>query len=266
MQIWQSIVLGIVEGLTEFLPVSSTGHLIIANSLLGLSGDATAAFDVCIQGGAILAVVLLFRDRFRELLSITPGRISQFQSAVLTAIIPFLIAGAIFGGSIKRNLFSTNSVAVALIVGGVLLIWAARKYTKNPATEEHTLANVASLTRKQAVIIGLCQLGALWPGMSRSACTIIGGLVAGLPLKTAAEFSFIIAVPILLAASAKDGLHAITTFSSSELITLAIGFIVSFIFALLSLKVFLQLLTRVGLGAFGWYRVVLGFAILLFRN
>lgn len=260
MEIWKAIVLGIIEGATEFLPVSSTGHLIIANAVLGLSGDAAASFDVCIQGGAILAVVLLFKERFFNLAHFRP--LTTYHRAVAAAIIPFLIAGALFGGAVKRYLFGAQSVAYALIVGGLLLIGAARRYRRAQTTEELD----GTPTVRQAVIIGLCQLGALWPGMSRSACTIIGGLFAGLPLKASAEFSFIIAVPILLAASAHDGLHAAATFSSAEIISLAVGFIVSFIFAVISLRIFMRLISAVGLEPFGWYRIVLGLAVIFFLN
>lgn len=257
MEIWQAIVLGVIEGATEFIPVSSTGHLIIANALLGLSGDAAAAFDVCIQGGAILAVLILFRERFASLLNVRTLTTDHY--AVAAGIIPFLLAGAAFGGAVKRHLFSVDVVAYALIFGGVMLLAAARRRASNPSLG---LAE-SKPTIRQGLIVGVCQLGALWPGMSRSACTIVGGLIAGMPLKSSAEFSFILAVPILLAASAKDGLHAIATFSSDELLSLGIGFFVSFIFALLSLKLFLKLLNQVGLAPFGWYRIVLGFGILI---
>ncbi len=263
MEIWKAVVLGIVEGATEFLPVSSTGHLIIANALLGLSGDAAASFDVCIQGGAILAVILLFKERFIALAHVRP--LTTYHRAVAAAIIPFLIAGAAFGSAVKRHLFGIESVAYALVVGGFLLIAAARRYR---ATDSIRPPNdsVATPTVRQAIIIGLCQLGALWPGMSRSACTILGGLIAGMPLKASAEFSFIIAVPILLAASSVDGLHAISTFSSDEILALAVGFIVSFIFAVFSLRLFMRLISAVGLEPFGWYRIALGLGVIFFLN
>jgi undecaprenyl-diphosphatase len=260
MEIWKAIVLGIVEGATEFIPVSSTGHLIIANAILGVTGETAASFDVCIQGGAILAVVLLYRERFTELISI--GGLNQTQKTVGIAVVPFLVAGAILGGSIKAHLFGVVPVAYGLLVGGVLLIVAARRYQQvSISSGDQEIASGPSV--KQALVVGICQLGALWPGMSRSACTIIGGLMAGMSLKDSAQFSFIIAAPILLAASAKDGLHALQTFSPADLIALGVGFFVSFVFAVLSLKLFLRLLSAVGLSPFGWYRIGLGSMILL---
>ena len=260
MEIWKAVVLGIVEGATEFIPVSSTGHLIIANAILGVTGETAASFDVCIQGGAILAVVLLYRERFKELISI--GGLNQTQKTVGIAVFPFLVAGAILGGSIKAHLFGVVPVAYGLLVGGVLLIVAARRYQQlSFSSGDQEIAS--GPTVKQALIVGVCQLGALWPGMSRSACTIIGGLMAGMSLKDSAQFSFIIAAPILLAASAKDGLHALRTFSPPDLIALGVGFFVSFVFAVLSLKLFLRLLSAVGLSPFGWYRIGIGSMILL---
>lgn len=261
MEIWKAVVLGIVEGATEFIPVSSTGHLIIANAILGVTGETAASFDVCIQGGAILAVVLLYRERFRELLTL--GGLNQTQKTVGIAVVPFLVAGALLGGSIKAHLFGVVPVAYGLLVGGVLLIVAARRYQQLSVASDDSEVASTPTTVKQALIVGVCQLGALWPGMSRSACTIIGGLVAGMSLKDSAQFSFIIAAPILLAASAKDGLHALQTFSRADLIALGVGFFVSFVFAVLSLKLFLRLLSAVGLSPFGWYRIGLGSMILL---
>jgi undecaprenyl-diphosphatase len=254
-----AVILGIVEGLTEFIPVSSTGHLIVAGALLGFVGEKASTFEVAIQLGAILSVVVLYRERFMRLI---PGNHDPFspQGSALDgwpglyriglATLPALVAGFLARNVIKQYLFTPDSVALALLVGGIGILLTEHLVRRRPT------APLDTLSLGQALGIGLFQTLALWPGTSRSAATIIGGIVLGLDRKGAAEFSFLIAVPIMMAATGYDLLKMRETLSTTEAGQLALGFVVAFVVALLTIRWFIRLLNRWSLIPFAWYRIV----------
>jgi undecaprenyl-diphosphatase len=260
MLILTVIILGIVEGLTEFLPVSSTGHLILAGNVLDFTGTKADTFEVVIQLGAILAVVWLYRERFVRLLQFR--RASGLQGKrglglLMLTTLPALLVGFLTHDFIKEHLFQPMTVAVGLAVGGAILIIFER-------FEHHgNTISLDKVTPRQALAIGLFQLCALWPGVSRSASTIIGGMVQGLDRKTAVEYSFLIAVPVMVAASGYDMLKSLSSLSTSDIPLFATGFIVAFLAALLAVKYFVQFIQRFGFTAFGWYRIALAALVLL---
>lgn len=260
MDIWPvAIVLGIVEGLTEFIPVSSTGHLIMVGSLLGFEGKKAATFEVVIQLGAVLSVVVLYWKRF---LGMSPHKENSTPRSELAlmgwsglwrisvATVPALIAGYLGNDFIKAYLFTPTTVAWALAVGGIGMLFAER-FARGGGRHPLDL-----LTVRQAFGIGLFQTLSLWPGMSRSAATIAGGLLLGLDRKGAAEFSFLIAVPIMVAATGYDMLRMRGVLTSEDLLQLAVGFFVSFSVGLASIVTFIRILNRWSLVPFAWYRIV----------
>ena len=260
MGIWGiAIILGIVEGLTEFIPVSSTGHLIVVGNLLPFEGEKASMFEVAIQLGAILSVVVLYWNRFVGLIPYKKNPAPRSGSAlegwsglgrIGLATVPALIAGYFGHGFIKAHLFTPVAVAWALAVGGIG-IFIAERFTLRRSS--HSLDTI---TLQQALGIGLFQTLSLWPGTSRSAATIVGGLLLGLDRKAAAEFSFLIAVPVMVAATGYEVLKMRAVFTSEDLAQLAVGFIVSFIVALLSIATFIRILSRWSLAPFAWYRIV----------
>jgi len=258
LEVWGiAIILGVVEGLTEFIPVSSTGHLIVVGSLLGFAGDKAATFEVAIQLGAILSVVVLYRDRF---LGLIPNRESLLTRSALEgwpglwrialATAPALVAGYLGHGFIKAYLFTPVTVSWALAVGGVGILFAERAVSRRPSRP------MDELTPGQAFGIGLFQTLALWPGISRSGATIVGGLLLGLDRRAAAEFSFLIAVPIMLAATGFEVLQMRGVFTADEIAQFAVGFVVSFLVALMAISTFIRILSRWSLAPFAWYRIV----------
>lgn len=253
------IVLGIVEGLTEFVPVSSTGHLIIAGHLMGFVGEKAASFEVAIQLGAILAVVVLYWRRFLALIPTGAKHVSLNDSTltgwsgiwrIAVAILPALIVGYGARYLIKGYLFTPSTVTWALALGGVAILLAERALRGRP------IRPLDALTSSQALGIGLFQVLSLWPGTSRAAATIVGGMVVGLDRKGAAEFSFLIAVPVMVAATGSELLSMRDHFSSDDMAQFAVGFVVSFIVALLAIRSFVRLLGRWSLAPFAWYRIV----------
>ncbi len=264
-----AIILGLVEGLTEFLPVSSTGHLILFGDLLGFTGEKEEKFKVIIQLGAILSVVLLYRERFFALLSGLGKDISRtsawFEPGLRgvrgllklgLASAPALVVGFLFRHQIKQHLFSPTPVLVAFAVGAVAMLVVDRGSRGSSGVE------VDSLSWKQSFLIGCVQCFALWPGMSRSASTIVGGMLAGLSRRAAAEFSFLVAVPVLSAAALFELVDAVQIFLLEELAVVAVGFLVSFLSAVVAIKAFIGVVSRWSLRPFAWYRlaVVLVFA------
>ncbi|MBM2803528.1 MAG: Undecaprenyl-diphosphatase [Deltaproteobacteria bacterium] len=254
-----AVVLGIVEGLTEFLPVSSTGHLIIAGHLLGFVGDKASSFEVAIQLGAILSVVVLYWHRFVGLVPVGGRSLLDSNSTLLgwsglwriaVATSPALLIGYVARHAIKAKLFNPEAVTLALAVGGVaiLLVERLRSQRRSSSLDQLTLA--------QAFGIGLFQVLALWPGTSRAAATIIGGMLLGLDRKGAAEFSFLIAVPVLFAATGYELIKMRDQLAFDDSMALAIGFGVSFIVALIAVKGFVSFLSRGKLTPFAWYRIV----------
>lgn len=244
----EAVIIAIIEGITEFLPVSSTGHMIITQSILGVeSTDFTRAFVVNIQFGAILSVIVLYWKKFFQSL--------DFYFKLFVAFIPAAVIGFLAGDLIDKLLESVLVVAVMLVLGGVVLLFVD-KWFNRPATDQ-------TITYKKGFWIGVFQVIAMIPGVSRSAATIIGGMAQGLTRKTAAEFSFFLAVPTMFAASAYKLLENYKHITSDNIDILIIGNVVAFVVAIAAIKTFITLLTRYGFKAFGWYRIVAGLAILI---
>lgn len=254
-----SVILGIVEGITEFLPISSTGHLILTSHLLGLKGSVIDAFDVFIQLGAILAVVVLYRHRFACLFDFKSKQgLTGIRGLLLLAItsLPILILGKLFEHTIKGHLFNPVSVSWALGIGGLILLFIEKIPFK-----QH-VESIDQIDPKSALKVGLFQCLALCPGVSRAASTIIGGLASGLPRTVAAEYSFLAAVPIMMIVSLKD-LHDVWhLLSPNDITAFGIGFFVAFLSALLAVKTFIVMLQRTSMAPFGVYRIIV--AVLFF--
>lgn len=253
MDILQAIVISIVEGVTEFLPVSSTGHMILASYIMKIHDQAfVKTFEIAIQIGAILAIVMLYYKRFIQGIAIY---IKLFIAFVPTAIVGFLAYK-----TIKTYLFNPLGVSLALIIGGVILI----VIDKWVVTRESRYAELEDISYKNAFFIGLAQCVSMIPGVSRAAATIIGGVGNGLNKKQATEFSFLLAVPTMCAATGYDLLKTDATFSSHEFMLLAIGFAGAFISAWLAVKVFIRFVENHGFKAFGYYRIVIGIVFILY--
>ncbi len=268
MDILIGFILGMVEGLTEFAPVSSTGHMILVGHLLGFEGTVRATtFEVVVQLGSILAVVVVFWKRLLSLVGLyqieTTSHPEEGRSGrnrknhlnglhILLGMIPAVLVGGLLHDYIKKHLFSPTTVLWALVAGGVLMILAEAFRKARPDTE--TLDQV---TYKQAFIVGLFQCFALWSGFSRSGSTISGGLLVGMNHKTASEFTFILAVPMMVAATGKDLLDNWSYLSIADLPLFATGFITAFVVALLAIRYFLKLIANVKLTPFAIYRFIL---------
>lgn len=256
MTIFDSIILGIIEGFTEFLPISSTGHLIVASEFLGIDQTAvTNAYHVIIQFAAILAVVLNYREKF------TFKKIDLWTKVFL-AFIPIGAVGFIFSDQIKA-LFSVQVVAIMFIVGGVIFLIVEKFFIHE---NKMSIDNVEDVSLKQAMFIGFAQIFALIPGTSRAGSTIIGALLVGLTRKASAEFSFLLAFPVMSAVTAYDLLKHYKDFSDENLVTLGVGFVVAFFVAYLTIKLFLVFLERFTFVAFGIYRIIFGVALLVLFN
>lgn len=253
-----AVLLGIVEGLTEFLPVSSTGHLIIAGHLLDFTGPKAETFQIVIQLGAILAVVALYRQTFMGLIRPTQRRFSGLRGLYLLFLtsLPAALLGLMTHSLIKEYLFSPVTVAFALAAGAVAILMVERMPARN------TIRELDDMTPALALGIGCFQCLSLWPGFSRSAATIMGGMILGAHRRTAAEYSFLAAVPIMVAATGYDMLKSWDLFSPDDLQVLAVGFAVSFVSAWLAVKGFISLLGRVTLRPFAWYRLALAPVVL----
>ncbi len=253
MDILQAIILSIVEGVTEFLPVSSTGHMILASYLMKIHDDAfVKTFEIAIQIGAILAIVMLYYKRFIQGITIY---IKLFVAFIPTAIIGFLAYK-----TIKTYLFNPLGVSLALIIGGVILIWI----DKWVVTRESRYVELEDISYKNAFFIGLAQCVSMIPGVSRAAATIIGGVGNGLNKKQATEFSFLLAVPTMCAATGYDLLKTDATFSPNELMLLAIGLFGAFLSAWLAVRVFIKFVENHGFKTFGYYRIVIGIVFILY--
>lgn len=253
MTIFDSVILGIIEGFTEFLPISSTGHLIVASEFLGIDqSEATKAYQVIIQFAAILAVVFNYKDKF------TLKKIDLWKKVFL-AFIPIGIVGFIFASKIKM-LFSVEVVAIMFIVGGVIFLIVEKFFIPDEAV---LIDDVEQVTLKQSIFIGFAQIFALIPGTSRAGATIIGALLVGLSRKASAEFSFLLAFPVMCAVSVYDLLKHYHEFSNDNLVTLAVGFVVSFLVAYLTIKLFLVFLERFTFVSFGIYRIIFGVLLLI---
>lgn len=252
MSILEAVIIAIVEGITEFLPVSSTGHMIIAEKILGVpDNDFTKLFTVAIQLGAILAVLVLYWKKFVDF------RKWQFYLKLVIAVIPAIILGAIFSDRIDSLLESSTTVAITLLLGGVVLL-VIDDYFKNPVIHEEE-----NITFKKGFLIGAWQCLAMIPGVSRSAASIIGGMQQGLTRKLAAEFSFFLAVPTMAAATGYKLLKGYESFTSEHIKLLAIGNAVAFIVAILAIKFFIGFLQKHGFRLFGYYRIVVGVVLII---
>jgi undecaprenyl-diphosphatase len=252
MNIIQTVVLSIIEGITEFLPISSTGHMILASAAMKIGDDAfVKTFEIAIQIGAIMAIVLMYIKRFFQSITI--------YLKLATAFIPTGIIGFLAYPYIKAYLFNPVVVSASLIIGGIILI-LIDKYVMNKQTKTDVLENISY---KNAFFIGLIQCFSMIPGVSRAAATIIGGIFNGLDKKQAMEFSFLLAVPTMFAATGYDLLKTPVIFSKEEMILLIIGLIVAFITAWVAVKLFLKLVQNYGFKYFGYYRIIIGIIFLL---
>lgn len=248
MTVFQAIIIAIVEGITEFLPISSTGHMIITQELLGMEiDDFVKAFTVNIQFGAILSVVILYWKRFFQTL--------EFYYKLFVAFIPAAVIGLLAGDFIDMLLENVVVVAVMLVAGGIVLLFVDKWFNK-PAEDQ-------SISYPTAFKIGLFQCIAMIPGVSRSAATIVGGMAQKLNRKTAAEFSFFLAVPTMFAASGYKLLKNYSTITSENISILLIGNVIAFVVAMLAIKFFISFLTKHGFKWFGYYRILVGLAILI---
>ena len=252
MTLVQAIILAIIEGLTEFLPVSSTGHMIIGSALMGLEPSPfLKLFQIVIQLGTILSVLVLYYKRFFQSVS--------FYIKLVVAAIPAAILGVLLEKYIDEALESPLIVAITLVLGGVLLLFVDKWFNKPK------VADIKHVNYKQSFMIGVYQCLALIPGLSRSASTLVGGMTQGLSRKLAAEFSFFLAIPMMFGASlikllkfVKDG----NTFTGEEIRLLVVGNVVGFVVAIIAIKSFIGILTKYGFKAFGWYRIVVGLVII----
>lgn len=255
MNLIQAIIIAIVEGITEFLPISSTGHMIMASTLMGIhEDDFVKTFEIAIQLGAILAIVLMYIKRFLQGITI------YLKLAV--AFLPTAIIGFLAYEYIKAYLFNSTVVAISLIVGGIILVLIDKKVVSRKS-ETDVLEN---LDYKHAFFIGLIQCFSMIPGVSRAAATIIGGVFNGLDKKQATEFSFLLAVPTMFAATSYDLYKTPISFTDNQIFMLTIGLIVAFITAWLAVKVFLKIVEQYGFKHFGYYRIVIGIVFLLWMN
>jgi len=252
MGILDSIILGIIEGFTEFLPISSTGHLIVASQYLGIDQTAvTKAYEVIIQFAAILAVVFNYSDK------ITFEKIELWKKLIL-AFIPIGAVGFVFSHQIKE-MFNIQTVAIMFIIGGIIFLIAEKFYDE---TKAH-INDVEEVTYKQALLIGLAQVTALIPGTSRAGGTILGAMFVGLSRKASAEFSFLLALPVMTAVTGYDLLKHYKEFSDANFLVLGIGFVVAFIMAYITIKLFLKFLEKFTFVAFGIYRIIFGTVLLI---
>ncbi|MFA7074951.1 MAG: undecaprenyl-diphosphate phosphatase [Endomicrobiaceae bacterium] len=254
------VFLGIIEGLTEFLPVSSTGHLIIFADIIDFNSEIATLFEIVIQLGAILAVVWLYRRKILNLLASIFSEKKSFNFALnlLIAFVPAAVVGFFFHDIIKSYLFNPLTVAVALVVGGFIIL-----YIENKNIEEKT-KEALDINKKSALIVGLSQILSLIPGVSRAGATIMGGVCSGLSRKAAAEFSFFLAIPIMFAASLYDLYKNAPLLNLNSLLIIAVGFISAFISAIIVIKWFIKFISSNNFKIFGWYRIVFGIALIIF--
>ena len=259
MSFIEAIILGLVEGITEFLPISSTGHLILTQSLLGLQGPAVEALLIIIQGPAILAVCWEFRQKLlHTALSLHSDPASRrFVINLLIVFLPVAVLALLFGSAIKAVLFKPVPVAIALVVGGFIILWAERR------KHSERVQDVDQLTAVDALKLGAFQALALIPGTSRSGATIIGGLLCGLSRRTAAEFSFFVAIPVLLSATVYESWKERAAIAQFDIAPLIVSCVVSFVSALLAVKFLIRFVSRHSFSAFAWYRIVFGSVILV---
>ena len=250
----EASILAFIQGFSEFIPVSSTGHLIIAADLLSFSNNSSQVFEIFIQLGAILAVVIEYRKKISStFVDLHSSKIAQnFTLHLIIAFIPAALLGFLFHDLIKYFLFNPTTVAIALITGGIVIILIEK------LLPERKIITVDHISKYQALFIGLAQCLSLVPGVSRAGATIMGGLIAGLDRKTSTEFSFFLAIPIIVAASLFDLSQNFHLLNKSDLIIFTTGFVTAFISALLIIKIFIHFVANHNFIIFGWYRILIG--------
>ena len=274
----KAAVMGVVEGLTEFLPISSTGHLILAGALLGFDDEKAKVFDIAIQTGAIFAVILVYWQKIRDTLIALPSQkqAQAFALNVLIAFIPAVVLGLLFGKAIKANLFTPVVVASTFIMGGFIILWAEARYKgRYVATEVHgnvietemvgrvaRVNSVDEMTPMDALKVGLIQCLAMIPGTSRSGATIIGGMLLGLSRKAATDFSFYLAIPTLIGAGVYSLYKERALLSVADVPLFAVGLVVSFISAWLCIRWLLRYIATHSFVGFAWYRIAFGLVVL----
>ena len=255
----KALILGVVEGVTEFLPISSTGHLILVGDLLDFNNEKGKLFEIVIQCGAILAIVWEYRAKLISVVARLPAdpQARRFAMNLVVAFIPVAVLGLLFGKAIKEVLFKPVPVAVAFIVGGFIILWAERR------KHEVTVGSVDEITWRDALKIGLAQCLALIPGTSRAGATIIGGLFFGLSRRAATEFSFFLAIPVLFAASAYELFKHRSLLSADDLGILAVGLVAAFVSAFICVRWLLRYISRHDFTVFAWYRIAFGIIVLV---
>ncbi len=263
MLLVKAAIMGLVEGFTEFLPISSTGHLILAGALLGFDDDKGKVFDIAIQTGAIFAVILVYWQKIRDTVATLPSsKLSQrFAINVLIAFTPAVVLGLLFGKAIKANLFNPVVVASTFIIGGFIILWAEKRQENNPKLA--AIQDVDQMTHWDALKIGLVQCLAMIPGTSRSGATIIGGMLLGLSRKAATDFSFYLAIPTLIGAGAYSLYKERGLLSMADAPMFGVGLVVSFISAWLCIRWLLKFIATHSFVGFAYYRIAFGLIVLL---
>ncbi|QJQ05796.1 undecaprenyl-diphosphate phosphatase [Undibacterium piscinae] len=262
------IIMGIVEGLTEFLPISSTGHLILAGSLLNFTGEKMKVFEIAIQAGAIFAVCLEYRHKIASILGGIGNdpKARKFVLNLMIAFFPAALLGLLFSKKIKEFLFAPVPVALAFIIGGLVILWAERKQTDRCAKQPDAKARIETvddMSPLDALKVGLAQAFALIPGTSRSGASIIGGMLFGMSRKAATEFSFFLAIPTLLGATVYSLYKAREELSAADIPMFGLGTIAAFISALFCVRWLLRYIATHNFNAFAWYRIAFGLMILV---
>ena len=255
----KAAVMGLVEGLTEFLPISSTGHLILAGSLLGLDGEKDKVFDIAIQTGAILAVIIVYWQKIRSTIQALPhsAAAQRFALNVFIGFVPAVVLGLLLGKAIKAHLFTPGVVASTFIIGGLIILWAERR----PASAVR-IHEVEDMRGRDALKVGLVQCLAMIPGTSRSGATIIGGMLLGLSRKAATDFSFYLAIPTLIGAGAYSLYKERALLSMADAPMFAVGLVVSFVSAWVCVRWLLRFISSHSFEVFAWYRIVFGLVVL----
>lgn len=255
----KAAIMGVVEGLTEFLPISSTGHLILAGSLLGFTDEKAKVFDIAIQTGAIFAVVLVYWEKIRSTVVALPSsrQAQKFALNVLIGFLPAVVLALIFGKFIKAHLFTPTVVATTFILGGFIILWAERRPAS--ATRVHSVDDMTAL---DALKVGLVQCLAMIPGTSRSGSTIIGGMLMGLSRKAATDFSFFLAIPTLIGAGVYSLYKERALLSAADIPLFAVGLIFSFISAWICVRWLLRYISSHSFVPFAWYRIAFGIIVL----
>ncbi|MCL4124037.1 UNVERIFIED_CONTAM: hypothetical protein GTU68_066249 [Idotea baltica] len=244
----QALVLGLIEGLTEFLPISSTGHQIIAADLLGFTGERAMAFNIIIQLGAILAVVWAFKNKIYHTI--------RFTLNLIVAFLPAVVLGVCFADIIHAYLFNPITVATALVIGGFIMLWSEKRI------HAAHIETIDQMTWRDALKVGFAQCVAMIPGTSRSGATIVGGLWFGLSRQAATEFSFFLAIPTMLGAAVYSGYKYRDVFQMQDIPVFVLGFITAFIVAMLSVNFLLRFIAKHSYAVFAWYRIAFGLIIL----